>query len=116
VLTIDYDVFEEPGDYVLIRFGHLLLVRRYSDRGDDYIDFMPENPVYPSILDDIAADPWGVVSAVQHIDGTAQTFDLSTRRKISAFEMWEELNGAPASPASSTVSSDFETQINVSKR
>ena len=105
VLTIDYDVFEESGDCVLIRFGHLLLVRRYSDRGDDYIDFMPENPAYPAILDDTAADPWGVVSAVQHIDRTAQTFDLSTRKKISAFEMWAELNGVPPSPALPPISS-----------
>jgi Peptidase S24-like len=100
MLTINYDVFEEPGDYMLFGFGHLLLIRRYTDRGDnDHFDFIPENPAYPLVLDDGAPDPWGVVSSVRHIDGTTQTFDLSKRRKIKEFEMWAELN-VIAPPAS----------------
>jgi hypothetical protein len=88
VLTINYDVFEEHGDCMLVGFGDLLLIRRYTDRGDnDHFDFIPENPAYPAILDDGEADPWGVVSAVQHIDGTTHTFDLSARRKLSELEM-----------------------------
>jgi hypothetical protein len=99
VLTINYDVFEEPGDYMLVGFGHLLLIRRYTDRGDnDHFDFIPENPAYPLVLDDGTPDPWGVVSAVQHIDGTTQTFDLSTRWKLSRLEPSEELE-AIAPPA-----------------
>jgi hypothetical protein len=59
VVTINYDVFEEPGDYMLVGFGHLLLIRRYTDRGDnDHFDFIPENPAYPLVLDDGAPDPW----------------------------------------------------------
>jgi hypothetical protein len=93
ILTIDYEVFEEPGDYMLVRFGHLLLIRRYADRGDnDHFDFLPVNRAYPQVLDDGAPDPWGVVSAVRHIDGTTQTFDLSAHGKIKEFEMWAELN------------------------
>jgi SOS-response transcriptional repressor LexA len=104
VLTINYDVFEEPGDYMLVRFGHLLLIRRYADRGDnDHVDFMPENPAYPLILDDGAPDPWGVVSAVRHSDGNTQTFDLSKRRKIEEFEMWAELKVIAPSAASPSV-------------
>jgi hypothetical protein len=100
VLTINYDVFEEPGDYMLVGFGHLLLIRRYTDRVDnDHFDFIPENPAYPLVLDDGAPDPWGVVSSVRQIDGTTQTFDLSTCRKIKEFEMWAELN-VTAPPAS----------------
>jgi hypothetical protein len=90
VLTIDYDVEWEPDDFMLVRFGHLFLIRRLDgQRGD--IDFMPENPAYPAILDDGSADPWGVVSAVHHIDGTTQTFDSSTRWKLSGLEPSEEL-------------------------
>jgi hypothetical protein len=87
VLTINYDLFEEPGDYMLVRSDDLLMIRRYTDRGDkDHFDFMPENLAYPAILDDGAPDPWGVVSAVQHIDGTIETFDLSTRGRLSELE------------------------------
>ena len=92
LLTIKNDVFEEPGDFVLIRIDHLFLIRRYTDRGDnDHFDFMPENWAYPAILDDGTPDPWGVVSAVQHIDGTIQTFDLSTRMNLGGLEPSEEL-------------------------
>jgi hypothetical protein len=97
VLTIDSDVFEEPGDYMLIQFGHLLLIRRYTDRGDkNHFDFIPENPAYPAILDDGSPDPWGVVSSVRHIDGTTQTFDLSTRSKLSELEMSYEMKNTAA--------------------
>jgi phage repressor protein C with HTH and peptisase S24 domain len=66
VLTIDNDVFEEPGDCMVVRFGHLLLIRRYTDRGDkNHFDFIPENPAYPAILDDGSPDPLGVVSSVR---------------------------------------------------
>ena len=93
VLTINHDVFEEPGDYMLVRFGHLLLIRRYTNRGDnDHFDFLPENPAYPIILDDGSPDPWGVVSGVHHVDGSIETFDLSTRQKLSEFEMWVDGN------------------------
>lgn len=105
VLTINYDVFEEPGDYMLVRFGHLLLVRLYADRGDnDHFDFIPENQAYPAILDDGTPDPWGVVSsAVRHVDETSQTFDLSTHSKIQEFEMWAELRVIPPAVALPTV-------------
>jgi SOS-response transcriptional repressor LexA len=100
VLTINSDVYEEPGDCMLVRSGDLFVIRRYIDRGDnDHFDFMPENPVYPAILDDGAPDPWGVVSAVQHIDGTTQTFDLSTRMKLSELEMSEDLKAIAPSAA-----------------
>ena len=99
VLTINSDVFEEPGDYMLVRFGHLLLIRRYTDRGDN-TDFIPENPAYPEILDDRSADPWGVVSEVRHVDGTVETFDLSTHRKINEFAMWVERNVVAPSASS----------------
>jgi hypothetical protein len=97
VLTIDHDVSWEPDDFMLVRFGHLFLIRRLDcQRGD--LDFMPENPAYPAILEDGSSDPWGVVSAVQHIDGTTQTFDLSTRMKLSE-EMSEELEAIAPSAA-----------------
>jgi hypothetical protein len=100
VLTINYDVFEEPGDYMLVGFGHLLLIRRLDGQRGDF-DFMPENPAYPVILDDGSPDPWGVVSAVQHIDGTTQIFDLSTRTrfKLSELEPFEELEAVAPSAA-----------------
>jgi SOS-response transcriptional repressor LexA len=97
VVIIDYDVIEEPGDCVLIRFGHLLLIRRYTDRGDnDHFDFIPENPAYPLVLDDGTPDPWGVVSAVQHVDGSIETFDLSTRRKANDWEMGRAVSSPAA--------------------
>lgn len=102
-LTVNEDICEEPGDYMLVRVGHLLAIRRYTDRGDNnHYDFLPENPVYPAILDDGSPDPWGVVSAVQHVDGTTQTFDLSTHSKISEFEMSEQLEAIVPSAALSS--------------
>lgn len=98
VLTIDQDVEWEPDDFMLVRFGHLFLIRRLDGRRGD-IGFMPENPAYPAILDDGSADPWGVVSAVQHIDGTTQTFDLSSHMKLSELEMSEELKAIARSAA-----------------
>jgi hypothetical protein len=100
VLTIDYDVYWESGDYMLVRFGHLFLIRRLDEQSGD-LDFMPENPAYPAILDDGSPDPWGVVSAVQHIDGTTQIFDLSTRTrfKLSELEPFEELEAVAPSAA-----------------
>jgi hypothetical protein len=78
-LTIDYEVDWNPGYFMLVRSGHMLLVRRLTDRGDNesHMDFMPDNPTYPSVLDDGSDDPWGVVTAVRRVDGTSETFDLA---------------------------------------
>jgi hypothetical protein len=75
VLTIDNEAEYEPGYYMLIRVGHLLLVRRYIVRGD-VMCYWPESSTEHEIVDDGMVDPRGVVTAVQRVDGTTETLDL----------------------------------------
>jgi hypothetical protein len=76
VLTIDCEVDFEPGHYMLIRVGHLLLIRRLIVRGDRMC-YWPVSLTAHEIVDDGMVDPWGVVTAVSRVDGTTETFDLS---------------------------------------
>jgi hypothetical protein len=76
ILTIDCEgECDRPGHYLLIRVGHLLLVRRFIVRGEK-ICYWPESPSEHEIVDDGMVDPWGVVTAVQRVDGTTETLDL----------------------------------------
>jgi hypothetical protein len=85
VLTIDCEIDYEPGYYMLIRVGHLLLIRRYIVRGEDMC-YWPESSTEHEIVDDGMVDPWGVVTAVQRVDGTTETFDL--RKHAFAEDEW----------------------------
>jgi SOS-response transcriptional repressor LexA len=86
VLTIDGDISEKEGDYVLVHsHGELFdleVIRRYTTVGDRE-NYVPENPAYPEMLetDDFPPECLGPVTSVQRVDGTIETFDLSTRRK-----------------------------------
>jgi SOS-response transcriptional repressor LexA len=88
LLTINQMLIERPGDYVLVHSGSddLSVIRRYTTIGDR-ANYVPENPAYPEMLE---LDYWGPeclgpVTAVQHVDGSIETFDLSTRKKAEAF-------------------------------
>jgi hypothetical protein len=76
VLTIDCEFDYEPGHYMLIRVGHLFLVRRYIVRGEAMC-YWPEAFGEHEIVDDGEVDPWGVVTAIKRVDGTTETFDPS---------------------------------------
>jgi SOS-response transcriptional repressor LexA len=94
LLTIDQELVEKPGDYVLVRTtagDELHVIRRYS-LIDDRANYVAENPAYPEMLE---TDNWppeclGPVSQVRRVDGTVESFDLSTRTKA-----WELGEGLP---------------------
>jgi hypothetical protein len=85
LLTIDQAIYEREGDYVLIsnRSESLDLIRRQSNIGDRF-NYVPENRAYPEMLE--TDHPWepeclGPVTSVRRVDGTIETFDLSTRKR-----------------------------------
>jgi SOS-response transcriptional repressor LexA len=76
VLTINPDFMENPGDYVLVRTAigdELLAIRRFTTIGDR-MNFVPENPDYSAMLEDVYwanLECLGPVVAVQHGELTA---------------------------------------------
>jgi SOS-response transcriptional repressor LexA len=93
LVTINQDLSEEKGDYVLVRTTmeryELHVIRRYDGEPlGDRSNYVPENPAYPEMLED---EEWanleclGPVTSVQHVDGTIETFDLSTRKRLEEY-------------------------------
>jgi SOS-response transcriptional repressor LexA len=102
LLTIDGDIGEEEGDYVLVRsygnetvfsirgnlFAHELHVIRRCTYVGDRANYVPENPAYPEMLEHETLanlECLGPVTSVQRVDGTTQTFDPSTRKKMESW-------------------------------
>lgn len=69
LLTIDPDLIENIGDFVLVRASDgLYAIRRFTTKGNR-MNFVPENPAYPEMLE---TDCWppeslGPVVAVQRV-------------------------------------------------